>query len=94
MVLGHILLVSKSLCSGPSITNKTDDFQSLETGKKSVPLNIVIKLSSANGNPAVKLSDDLGKNTGDSATVRKVKEVFGYVDKHWEGAEEKSRWGQ
>lgn len=36
-------------------TYLTNDFVHLKTGKKSVPLNIVIKLSSANGRPAVKI---------------------------------------
>ena len=73
---------------------KTDDFKHISTGEKSVPVNIVIKISSANGRPAVKLSDDLGKNTGDQETVKRVKQELGYVDKHWEGADEKSRWNQ
>lgn len=58
-----------------------------------MPLNIVIKLSSANGNPAVKLSDDTGKNTGDSKTVRAVKEQLGYEDRVWPGGNEEARWG-
>jgi nicotinate phosphoribosyltransferase len=69
----------------------TNDFKHADGGK-SEPLNIVIKLSSANGRPAVKLSDDMGKNTGDKATVQHVKEALGYVDRHWEGANESSRW--
>ena len=70
----------------------TDDFKCLSSGRKSVPLNIVIKLSSAEGHPAVKLSDDIGKNMGDQEEVEKVKKQLGYVGKHWEGGDEKSRW--
>jgi len=33
------------------------------------PLNIVIKMSSFEGKPTVKISDDLGKNTGDSQEI-------------------------
>ena len=62
------------------------------TGEKSRPLNIVIKLSSANGQPAVKLSDEMGKNTGDAATVSRAKKILGYTDKHWQEADEASRW--
>ena len=71
---------------------QADDFTHHD-GSKSVPLNVVIKLSSADGTPAVKISDDLGKNTGDAATVRRVKEELGYIDKHWIGGNEKERWG-
>lgn len=39
----------------------TNDFRKLSTGDKSKALNIVIKLSSVNGKPCVKLSDDLNK---------------------------------
>lgn len=45
----------------------TNDFR----GKK--PLNMVIKLSEVEGKPTVKLSDNIGKNTGDPEEVIKCK---------------------
>ncbi|KAF2151931.1 nicotinate phosphoribosyltransferase [Myriangium duriaei CBS 260.36] len=72
----------------------TNDFINKTHGGKSVPLNIVIKLSSGGGRPAVKISDNLGKNTGDSQEVARVKRVLGYVERDWEGGDETTRWGR
>ncbi|KAI1930157.1 nicotinate phosphoribosyltransferase [Ophidiomyces ophidiicola] len=80
---------------GTFLTNNyVDDFLNLSDGRKSVPLNIVIKVSSAGGRPAVKLSDNLGKNTGDTHTVAEVKKRLGYVEHDWEDGDETRRWGK
>lgn len=80
-----------------------DDFTSATPPHHtSTPMNIVIKLSSANGNPAVKISDNIGKNTGDKETVDRVKQELGYTEKRWveedgEGkdlGDERFRWGR
>jgi len=56
----------------------TNDFRTASSGytAKSKALNIVIKLSGVENLPCVKISDDLTKNTGDKATVEKVKQIF------------------
>lgn len=54
----------------------TNDYKRLDNGEKSMPLNMVIKLSSIEGKPCVKISDEISKNTGDPNTIALVKQTF------------------
>jgi nicotinate phosphoribosyltransferase len=56
-----------------------DDFLKKYSVEKSEPLNIVIKIRSADNKPCVKLSDDLNKNTGMEDQVGLVKEQLGLL---------------
>lgn len=71
-----------------------DDFTNKSNGAKSKPLNIVIKIATAAGRPAVKLSDNMGKNTGDKSAVQEVKQKLGYIEHHWEEGDESNRWSK
>lgn len=75
---------------GTYLTNDFHHASNPET--KSKPLNIVIKLMSANNQHAIKISDNLGKNMGDEATLLKVKEQLGYTERLWSDGNEAQRW--
>lgn len=63
-------------CSFGIGTFLTNDFTSSSTGEKSPAMNIVIKLASANNEPAIKISDEMGKHTGDKDLVKRVQGVL------------------
>ncbi|EJD02414.1 nicotinate phosphoribosyltransferase [Fomitiporia mediterranea MF3/22] len=66
-------------CSFGIGTFLTNDFRSVSSGgkQKSKALNMVIKIANVNGAPCIKISDEITKNTGDPAVVKKVKEMYG-----------------
>lgn len=54
----------------------TNDFDKKSVHKRSEPLNIVVKLTSINGKPTVKLSDDPSKACGNPEAVRVAKYIL------------------
>jgi nicotinate phosphoribosyltransferase len=64
-------------------TNLTNDFRGCDPDGASglEPISLVCKVTSANGRPAVKLSDNPGKATGDPAEIARYLRVFGEADR-------------
>jgi nicotinate phosphoribosyltransferase len=60
-------------------TNLTNDFRGCDPdGDEGLePISLVCKVTSANGRPAVKLSDNPAKATGDPAEIERYLRVFG-----------------
>jgi len=60
-------------------TNLTNDFRGCDPdgGTGLDPISLVCKVTSANGRPAVKLSDNPLKATGDPAEIERYRRVFG-----------------
>lgn len=60
-------------------TNLTNDFRGCDPagGHGLEPISLVAKVTSANGRPAVKLSDNPSKATGDPAEIERYLRIFG-----------------
>ena len=60
-------------------TNLTNDFvgSSPFTNHRLDPLSLVVKVTSADGHPAVKLSDNPEKATGDEKEIARYLKIFG-----------------
>ncbi|WP_426260415.1 nicotinate phosphoribosyltransferase [Sphingomonas sp. DC1100-1] len=60
-------------------TNLTNDFRGCdpEGGHALEPISLVAKVIAANGRPAVKLSDNPAKATGDPAEIARYRRIFG-----------------
>ncbi len=60
-------------------TNLTNDFRGCDPrgGAGLEPISLVCKVTAANGHPAVKLSDNPAKATGDPAEIERYLQVFG-----------------
>jgi nicotinate phosphoribosyltransferase len=60
----------------------TNDFRGLVPQGGLDPFSIVCKVVAANGNPAVKLSDNLNKAVGPRTAIDRYKRVFGHASAH------------
>ena len=60
-------------------TNLTNDFRGCDPdgGSALDPISLVCKVTSANGRPAVKLSDNPAKATGDAQEIERYRRLFG-----------------
>lgn len=60
-------------------TNLTNDFRGCDPdgGDALKPISLVVKVTEANGRPAVKLSDNPAKATGDPAEIERYRRIFG-----------------
>ena len=60
-------------------TNLTNDFSGCSPwpNPQLEPISLVCKVSEADGHPAVKLSDNPEKATGDAAEIRRYIRIFG-----------------
>jgi nicotinate phosphoribosyltransferase len=60
-------------------TNLTNDFEGCapKHNRSLEPISIVAKVSEANGRPAVKLSDNPAKATGEKSEIERYIRVFG-----------------
>ncbi|HEX8485871.1 nicotinate phosphoribosyltransferase [Sphingomonas sp.] len=67
-------------------TNLTNDFRGCDPdgGRGLEPISLVAKVTSANGRPAVKLSDNRAKATGDAAEIERYLSIFGGGARPWQ----------
>ena len=64
-------------------TNKTNDFEP-RPDVRLIPLSLVVKPASVNGQGLVKLSDNIAKAMGTSEDIEKYKKIFDYDETYFE----------
>lgn len=90
----------KSICEGAGFesafgvgTSFTNDFEST-SDQRSAPLNVVMKLMTADGKPAIKIGDTVGKSSGDRDTLERVMAELSSHYRDWAEGDESERWGR